>query len=69
MTATATYDSDTKTFTLKIGMWSNAYPIDHLGSWVKFYREQRERFPKSGTSYDGTIAALEALQKDLARAS
>ncbi|GHG92999.1 uL18 family ribosomal protein [Pseudodonghicola xiamenensis] len=64
MTATATYDSASNTFTLKIGMWWNAYPIDDLGSWLKFYRDQRVRFPKSGTSYDGTIAALEKLARE-----
>ena len=65
MRPTATYDSETQTFTLRVGLWWNAYPIDELPKWLEFYRGQRERFPKSVGTYDGTIAALDQLAKEL----
>ncbi|MCV2448443.1 hypothetical protein [Paracoccus sp. DMF] len=56
---------DEATFTLTGNMWSATYPLDELPKWLAFYRRQKARFPKAGDSYDGTIAALEALAKDL----
>ncbi len=56
-----TIDTEAGTFTLIAGTWSGTYPLAELDRWRAFYREQRERFPKSGDSYDRTIAALDAL--------
>lgn len=49
------------TFTLQGRYWSGTYPMGELGRWLSFYREQRDRFPKSDGSYDATIQALEGL--------
>lgn len=57
----ATRDGDT--FTLNGRYWSATYPIEELPRWLAFYRDQREKFPRSGRSYDATIRALEDLEE------
>ncbi|WP_312525716.1 hypothetical protein [Paracoccus sp. (in: a-proteobacteria)] len=56
---------DDTSFTLTSGAWSNTYPLEDLAKWLKFYRHQKERFPKSGPHYDASIAAIEALAEQL----
>ena len=56
---------DDSTFTLTRGAWSNTYPLEDLQKWLAFYRRQKEHFPKSGTNYDASITAIEALAKKL----
>lgn len=58
-----TYDDTT--FTMSGHAWSNTYPIKDLPRWIAFYRHQRDQFPKSGSSYDATIAALETLSAEI----
>lgn len=53
------------TFTLTGKHWSGTYPLDDLPKWLAFYRRLRENHPKSGTSYDATIEALEGLEREL----
>ncbi|WP_199260661.1 hypothetical protein [Paracoccus binzhouensis] len=57
---------DDTTFTLTGRIWSATYPLEELPKWLAFYRSRRERFPRAATSYEATIAALEALEKELA---
>lgn len=59
---------DGQTFTLTRGAWSNTYPVADLAKWLAFYRDQKALFPKAGASYDASIAALEALARQLAPA-
>ncbi|WP_283177880.1 hypothetical protein [Gemmobacter sp. 24YEA27] len=63
--ATAIHDPDKQTFTLRVTGWFDTYPISDLPKWLTFYRRMREEHPKSGTSYDATIAALENLAAEL----
>ena len=56
---------DDTTFTLEGKAWSNAYPLEELPKWLAFYRHQKERFPKSGNTYDADIAALQKLADKL----
>jgi hypothetical protein len=58
---TATYDSETGTFTLSKGPWSGTFPISDLPKWLDFYRRQRERHPDHAASYTTDVEALEAL--------
>ena len=53
------------TFTMSGGKWSGTYPIEELPRQIAFYRKLKADFPKSGTSYDGTINGLEALACEL----
>jgi hypothetical protein len=62
----ATHDDSTFFLTGKV--WSAAYPLEELPRWLAFYRSRRARFPKAGDSYEATIAALEALERELAGA-
>lgn len=57
---------DESSFTLTGKVWSAHYPIEELPKWLAFYRSRRERCPKAGNSYEATIAALEALEAQLA---
>lgn len=56
---------DETTFTMTGQQWTGTYPLDELPKWLRFYRSQREQFPKAGTSYDAGIAGLEALANEL----
>ncbi|RMC34435.1 hypothetical protein [Paracoccus alkanivorans] len=56
---------DDKTFTLIGRYWLVSYPIEELGEQREFYRRQREKFPKPGTSCDATIAELEKLAEEI----
>ncbi|MBK4216142.1 hypothetical protein JJJ17_09410 [Paracoccus caeni] len=58
---------DDKTFTLTGRYWSGTYPLEDLPKQLAFYRMLRAEYPKSGTSYDETIAELERLTKILTR--
>lgn len=65
---TVTHDPIAETFTLSKGEWSNTYGIETLSYWLGWYRQQREKFPRAGKSYDETITGLEALSAKLAKA-
>lgn len=56
---------DESTFTLRGREWYGTYPLEDLPKWLAFYRKLKVEYPKSGTSYDATIAALEALEAEL----
>jgi len=56
---------DESTFTLSRGSWSNTYPLEDVGKWLALYRRQKDRFPKSGHSYDASISALEELSLEI----
>ncbi|WP_017999952.1 hypothetical protein [Paracoccus sp. N5] len=60
----ATHDDSTFTLTGKV--WSATYPLEELPRWLAFYRSRRTRCPRAGDSYEATITALEALERDLA---
>ncbi|UXU73722.1 MULTISPECIES: hypothetical protein [unclassified Paracoccus (in: a-proteobacteria)] len=60
----ATHDATTFTLTGKV--WSATYPLEELPRWLAFYRSRRQRCPRAGSSYDATLAALEALAQELA---
>ncbi len=62
---TATYNPESNTFTLKAQTWFDTYPISDLPKWLRFYRRMKSDFPKSGSNYDGAIAALERLAAEL----
>lgn len=51
------------TFTLTGTIWTATYPLEELPKWLAFYRSRKARFPKAGSSYDATIAALEELER------
>lgn len=57
---------DESTFTLRKREWYGTYPLEDLLKWLAFYRKMKREFPKTGTSYDATIAALEKLEAELA---
>jgi len=65
MQTTATYDSQTGTFTLSKGPWSGRFPISDLPKWLDFYRRQRERYPNHAASYTSDVEALEALTRQM----
>lgn len=65
MKMTATYNADTKTFTMAAGGWTNTYPISELPKWLEFYRTQRELFPRHASYYDDDVEALEHLAAEL----
>lgn len=65
MTKTATYDSETQTFTLRGTGWHDTYPIGDLPKWLTFYRKMHEDFPKSGGVYLEWVVALEGLATEL----
>lgn len=56
---------DDKTFTLTGEIWSATYPLEELPKWLRFYRARKAKFPKAKGAYEPTIAALEALAKEL----
>jgi hypothetical protein len=56
---------DDTTFTITGREWSGTYPLGELGKWLTFYRKQRQDFPKAGTTYEATVAGLEALAQKL----
>lgn len=65
---------DGRTFTLETGpehiVWRGVYPIEDLRRWLTFYRGLRDR--KGGAyaaCYAPTIAALESLAREAARAA
>lgn len=60
---------DTTTFTLTGKDWGSSYPLSELADWIAFYKDQRQRFPKSGTNYDATINALTALAEQIGSAT
>jgi hypothetical protein len=45
--------------------WTATYPLDALPRQLAFHRKMRADFPKSGTAYDASISALEALAREL----
>ena len=61
----AILSDDRTTFTLRRGAWSNSYPVETATAWLAFYRRQPVDFPKAGRAYEASIAALEALCRDL----
>lgn len=61
----ATLSEDRTTFTLHRGAWSNSYPVDQAAAWLAFYRRQPQDFPRAGQTYTASIAALEALCREL----
>ena len=61
----AILSDDRTTFTLRRGAWSNSYPVETAAAWLAFYRRQPVDFPKAGRAYEASIAALEALCRDL----
>lgn len=65
MQTTATYDSETGTFTLFKGPWSGTFPISDLPKWLDFYRRQRDRYPNHAASYSSDVEALEALTRQI----
>ncbi|MDG4879109.1 hypothetical protein P9273_28945 [Mesorhizobium sp. WSM4935] len=65
MKTIATYDSATGTFTLEKGVWRGTFPIDDLLNWIRFYRQQMERYPAQSASYAEDVKALEALTVEL----
>lgn len=65
MKAMATYDSKTGTFTLEKGIWRGTFPIEDLPKWLKFYRQQQERYPTHAAQYAPDVEALEALAAEL----
>ncbi|CDX34620.1 conserved hypothetical protein [Mesorhizobium plurifarium] len=65
MKTTATYDSAAGTFTLEKGVWRGTFPIVDLPSWIRFYRQQMERYPAQAASYAEDVEALEALAAEL----
>ena len=51
-------------------VWSGSYPVEALPQWLRFYRALRDR--KGGVYaafYAETVASLEALSRELARAA
>lgn len=60
--AEATFEPETGRISLRIAAWDDSFPADQLERWIAFYRRQRAGHVKSGSSYDATIAALEALR-------
>ena len=62
---TAELIDDGTRFRIRRGAWSNDYPIGELDGWIDFYTRVRADHPKSLTSYDETISALEALKASL----
>ncbi|RJL13681.1 hypothetical protein [Paracoccus siganidrum] len=62
----ATTTHDESTFTLRKREWHGTYPLEDLPKWLAFYRKMKREFPKSGSAYDETIAALEKLEAELA---
>ncbi|TRC98358.1 hypothetical protein FJV76_13735 [Mesorhizobium sp. WSM4303] len=65
MKAVATYDSTAGTFTLEKGIWRGTFPIGDLPKWLKFYRQQMERYPAHAGNYAPDVKALEALATEL----
>lgn len=65
MQTRATYDSKTGTFTLEKGIWRGTFPVADLPKWLKFYRQQMERYPAHAASYSEDVRALEALAAEL----
>lgn len=66
MTTTARLTEDGAHFRLASGLWSGVYPVDQLAAQIAFYTGLRDR--KGGryaAFYEGTVAALEALARDL----
>lgn len=61
----ATLSEDGQSFTLTRGAWSNTYPIAELPKWLAFYQEQQALFPKAGDSYQASIAAMQALARQV----
>lgn len=61
--ASAKLSKDGTYFVLSKGSWQNEYPLADLDRWIEFYRKMRREHPKSQSSYDRTIAALEELAK------
>jgi hypothetical protein len=61
MSAKATIDAISGTFTLVKEQWEGTYPIANLPESLAFYREQQARFPNHASSYDDVVAALTIL--------
>ncbi|RDW14112.1 hypothetical protein [Paracoccus thiocyanatus] len=57
---------DETSFTLTGRIWAANYPLEELPRWLAFYRSRKARFPRTGASYDATLAALEELERRLA---
>ncbi|MBK4217029.1 hypothetical protein JJJ17_13920 [Paracoccus caeni] len=58
---------DDKTFTLARRYRSRIYPLEELPEQPAFYRMLREEYPKSGKTYDETIAEFERPTKIMSR--
>jgi hypothetical protein len=65
MKTTATYDSAAGTFRLEKDVWRGTFPIADLPNWIRFYRQQMERYPAQAGSYAEDVKALEALRAEL----
>ncbi|MBZ9822363.1 hypothetical protein [Mesorhizobium sp. CA4] len=65
MKAIAIYDSKAGTFTLEKGIWRGTFPIADLPKWLKFYRQQQERYPAHAAQYAPDVEALEAFAAEL----
>ncbi|MDG4875195.1 hypothetical protein P9273_08805 [Mesorhizobium sp. WSM4935] len=65
MKTIATYDSATGTFTLEKGVWRGTFPIADLPNWIRFYRQQQERYPTHAAQYAADVEALEGLAKHI----
>lgn len=61
----AKHHPESNTFTLRATSWLDTYPVSDLPKWLRFYRRMKSDFPKSGSNYDGAIAALEKLAAEL----
>lgn len=59
------YDAQARTFTMTGQALVSTYPIAELPKWLAFYRMMKADYPKAKGAYDATVAALEALEKQL----
>jgi len=65
MKTTATYDSETGTFTIIRDMWHGTFPVAELPEWIEFYRQQMERYPAHAANYTQDVKALEDLARQI----
>lgn len=58
---------DRQTVLMKRGQWRGHFPVEKLDSQLQFYRELRDRRRgQFAHIYQPVVAALEAVQRDLA---
>ena len=65
METIANYDSAARTFTIEKGVWRGTFPIADLPNWIRFYRQQMERYPAQAANYAADVQALEALAAEI----